>query len=78
MAVWLLDDERRREALRDDGRMLHQAFLTNYAMNDAKALTAEQQKYHQRLNRAEGEALPDAAADARAQILAAQQAMNGD
>lgn len=78
VAVWLLDDELRREALREDGRRLHQAFLTNFAMADTKALNDEQQQYLRRLGRSLESPVGDPVADARAQIAAMQQGANGD
>lgn len=45
VAVWLLDDEERRESLREEGLALQSAFYTNYAMNAPKELSAAARRY---------------------------------
>lgn len=49
MAVWLLDDEERREALRREGRDLSLGFYMNYAMNDPKSLSQAARRYDAKL-----------------------------
>jgi hypothetical protein len=49
MAVWLLDDEERRDALRREGRDLSLGFLMNYAMNDPKSLSQSARRYDAKL-----------------------------
>jgi hypothetical protein len=49
VACWCLDDEDRREALRDEERALHAAFLTSKAMWDGKALAADARAFHAKL-----------------------------
>lgn len=73
MAVWLLDDEERRIALRREGRDLSLGFYFNYAMNDPKALTQAARRYDAKLMI--GHKLDSAAeaalADVREQLRAA-------
>lgn len=50
VAVWLLDDEERRESLRDEGLALQTAFHINYAMNAPKELSAAARRYDTKLS----------------------------
>jgi hypothetical protein len=73
MAVWLLDDEERRDALRREGRDLSLGFYMNYAMNDPKSLSQAARRYDAKLTVGRvGDDLPSAAlVDARDRLRAA-------
>lgn len=51
VAVWLLDDEYRREQLQQYGRDLRQAYYLNYAFNAPKELSNEDRRFQAQLMR---------------------------
>lgn len=74
VAVWLLDDEYRREQLLEHGRDLRMGYYVNFAFNAPKELSAEDRKYQSQLvvpasrhrQREDTAALQDAKAQLRA------------
>jgi hypothetical protein len=76
VAVWLLQDQERRDDLRTEAMMLRQAYLTNYAVNGPDKLQSEAKAFERRLSQGPiaTEANDEALRDARAAVEAARAA----
>jgi len=76
VALWLVADEDRRDALREDAKMIRNAYLTNYAVNGPDRLRGEAVALEKRMNATPiaTEANDAAMRDARAIVEAARAA----
>lgn len=75
VAVWLLDDEYRREQLLEQGREIRMGYYMNFAFNAPNELSTEDRRYQSRLmtpvSRRRQRDDTGALHDARAQLRAA-------